>query len=272
MSASARLHVLHSSPPAAVSHEALPPLLFVHGGYMQAGCWAVNFMPWFAARGYACHALDLSGHGASPGRADLDLFGLDDYVADVAEVIASLPVPPVLIGHSMGAIVVQRCLEDETLAAAGLVLLAPVPPTGLLGASLRLNLSQPDFLREAARAVRGDYTEHTERVMRAVYFSPDAGAAEFADFAGLVQDESTRAIVELTTLPCGLPRRRRQLPALVIGGSHDALFSSGLLHFTASGWRAPVRVIPRAGHMLMLDLQWPDVAGCIADWLPACMS
>jgi len=244
-----------------------PPLLFVHGGYMQAGCWAVNFLPWFRDRGYVCHAIDLPGHGNRADRATLDRYGLDDYVADVADTVAQLDAPPVLIGHSMGAIVVQRYLEQTGARAAGLALLAPVPPTGLLGASIQVNLRQPDFLREAARAVRGVYTENTVRVMRAVYFSPDVTDAEFAAFPPLVQDESTRAVAELTALPLSLPRRRRRLPALVMGGSHDALFPANLLHFTASGWNAETCVIPRAGHMLMMDPQWPLAAEKLGGWL-----
>ncbi len=230
----------------------------------------MNFLPWFHARGYECHAIDLSGHGSKvhpTDRGELDRFGLDDYVADVSSYIETMPKPPVLIGHSMGAIVVQRYLEQKTARAAGLILLAPVPTTGLLGASLQLNLRQPDFLREAARAVRGQYTPNTVRVMREVYFSPDATDAEFAAFPPLVQDESTRAIAELMALPLSLPRRRLPLPALVMGGSHDALFPANLLHFTASGWNAETIVIPRAGHMLMLDPQWPIVANTILDWL-----
>lgn len=262
------IHTLHLPATATdgATHER-SPLLFVHGGYMQAGCWAVNFLPWFAQRGYDCHAIDLSGHGASAGRDELDRFGIDDYVADVAGVVARLSAPPVLLGHSMGAIVVQRYLEQTTARAAAMALLAPVPPTGLLGASIQLNRRQPEFLKEAARAVRGKYTANTVRVMREVYFSPDATDVEFAAFPPLVQEESWRAVTELTALPLALPRRRRRLPALVMGGSSDALFPASLLHFTASGWNAETCVIPRAGHMLMLDPQWVAAAERIEAWL-----
>ena len=264
-----RIHTLFRQAHAASGMGTRPPLLFVHGGYMQSGCWEVNFLPWFQQRGYDCHAIDLSGHGASEGRAELNSFGIDDYVADVSQLAAQLPAPPVLIGHSMGAIVVQRYLEQplEVAPAAAIALLAPVPPTGLLGASIQLNHKQPDFLREAARAVRGEYTRNTVRVMREVYFSPDVSDAEFVAFPALVQDESMQVVTELTALPFSLPRRRRKLPALVMGGSMDALFPAHMLHFTASGWNAETCVIPRAGHMLMMDPQWTVAAEKIADWL-----
>src|SRR5438270_5016891 len=84
------------------------PLLVVHGGYCDAWCWEPYFLPWFAERGYAAYALSLRGHGTSGGREMLFAAGLDDYEADVEHVAGNLAAPPVLIGHSMGAAVVER--------------------------------------------------------------------------------------------------------------------------------------------------------------------
>ena len=41
------------------------PLLFVHGGWHSASCWA-NFVDFFADAGYRAVALSLRGHGGSP--------------------------------------------------------------------------------------------------------------------------------------------------------------------------------------------------------------
>jgi pimeloyl-ACP methyl ester carboxylesterase len=161
------LHTLHRPAKKANGH---PPLVFVHGGYVHSGCWDLNFLPHFNSLGYHCHAIDLSGHGASEGKDDLNRYDLDHYARDVAQVVAKLPTAPVLIGHSMGALVVQRYLEKG--AAAAVVMMAPVPTTGLAACSIQLNARQPDFLQEAARAVRGRYTDKTVRVMREVYFRP----------------------------------------------------------------------------------------------------
>jgi pimeloyl-ACP methyl ester carboxylesterase len=56
---------------------------------------------------------------------------------------------PVLVGHSMGTLVVQRYLAKAH--AAGVALLAPVPPTGTGGSASRLALLQPDFFRSCPR-------------------------------------------------------------------------------------------------------------------------
>ncbi len=259
---SRKLHTIHRP---AKKQNGHPPLVFVHGGYVHAGCWDVNFLPHFSDLGYNCHAINLSGHGDSEGRDDLNSFDLDDYAADVGQLVAELPAPPVLIGHSMGALVVQRYLEKGQ--AAAVIMMSPVPPTGLSGCSVQLALKQPDFIREAAYAVRGKYTANTERVMREVYFSPDTTPEQFEAFKPMLQPESDGVVTEMMALVWRNPLRRAKIPALVMGGELDALFPSNQLFFTASGWNAETCVIPRGGHMLMMEPQWTAAAAKIDNWL-----
>ena len=143
-----RLEVVSQLPKRA---SRKPPLLFVHGGYCDAWCWTPYFLPWFAERGWPAYALSLRGHGASGGLGSLFVAGLDDFVADVEHVAGQLDAPPILIGHSMGAAVIERMLATRPVRAAAL--LAPVPPAGLLSVAARLAAAHPE-LCFAARPVR----------------------------------------------------------------------------------------------------------------------
>src|SRR5512145_2483916 len=87
------------------------PILFVHGMFHAAWCWAENFLPFFAQHGYTAHALNLRGHGGSEGREHLRWTPLASYVADVAQAVEQMERPPILVGHSMGGFVVQKYLE-----------------------------------------------------------------------------------------------------------------------------------------------------------------
>ena len=256
---------LHWLDRPAAAESGHPPLVFDHGGYTSSACWDVSFLPFFQRRGYRCYAVDLSGHGHRAGRGELDGFGLDDYAQDLGQLVAGLSAVPVLIGHSMGAIVVQRYLE--TAIARAVVMMAPVPPTGLAASGVQLALRQPDLLVEVERAMRGEFTAKTLRVMRQIYFSPDVSDEQFARFQPMVQGESTRAIAELMALALRLPGHKPKIPALVIGGELDALFAANRLYMTAAGWNGETCVIPRAGHMLMMDPQWRSAAQKIDDWL-----
>ncbi len=65
-------------------------------------------MPYFAARGFDTYALSLRGQGGSD-REGLKVGGtLQSHADDMASFIATLPAPPVLIGHSFGGLVVQK--------------------------------------------------------------------------------------------------------------------------------------------------------------------
>jgi pimeloyl-ACP methyl ester carboxylesterase len=125
--------------PASVSRST--PILFVHGAWHGAWCWDEHFLPYFAQHGYAVHAPSLRGHGQSAGGDRIKFHRIADYVADVARVAASLPTPPIIIGHSMGGLVVQKYLETHSPPAA--VLLASVPPAGVLATTLRIATRRP---------------------------------------------------------------------------------------------------------------------------------
>ncbi|HQC80659.1 MAG TPA: alpha/beta hydrolase [Accumulibacter sp.] len=258
-----QIRTLHR--PSLDTTTRFPPLVFVHGGYATAACWDAYFLPWFSARGFDCHALDLSGHGQSDGRERLDSFGLNDYADDLAQVTEALPRPAVVIGHSMGTVVVERFLERHPAHAA--ILMAPVPPTGILGTTMKLAFSDPNFFIEQSRATRGQYTEETLATMREVYYSPETRTADLIRFGPLFQAESRRALLDLTLLAMRIGGRRPKLPVLIVGGEADALFPPELLGFSAARWQAEVAVVPRAGHTLMLDAHWQAAAERTAEWL-----
>jgi pimeloyl-ACP methyl ester carboxylesterase len=146
-----------------------PPLLFVHGGYVDAWCWEPHFLPWFARQGHPSYALSLRGHGESAGRDLMWLAGLDDYAADVERVIAQLPAPPILVGHSMGAAIVERLVATRPVRAA--VLLAPIPPAGLLPVAARLAAERPDTLLHLAMLDPMRLSRHVLAALEPFYFS-----------------------------------------------------------------------------------------------------
>ncbi|MDP2639561.1 MAG: alpha/beta fold hydrolase, partial [Betaproteobacteria bacterium] len=138
-----QLEIIEACPPAGGSGR---PLLFVHGAFAGAWCWSKHFLPYFSEQGFRACALSLSGHGGSPGRERLDWLSIADYVRDLEQAVGTVGGDPVLIGHSMGGFVVQKYLERA--AAPGVVLMASVPPQGLLSASIALAFSNPGLFAD----------------------------------------------------------------------------------------------------------------------------
>jgi pimeloyl-ACP methyl ester carboxylesterase len=242
-----------------------PPLLFVHGGYCDSWCWDPHFLPWFAGKGYATHALSLRGHGTSGGHATLFIAGLDDYAADVETIIARLPAAPVLIGHSMGAAVVERLMATRPTRAA--VLMAPVPPLGLMTLATRLATERPDYMMQLSRF---DPTRMSSAVMDALrpfYFSDDVDPSVLAEATRHLGIESPRALLDLSMrLHWQLPERNG-IPLLVMGAAGDRICRPDDVQATARHHGVDAAILPGLAHMMMLERQWQLPAQALLKWL-----
>lgn len=242
-----------------------PPLLFVHGGYCDAWCWEPYFLPWFAAQGFPAHALSLRGHGASGGHSSLFVAGLDDYAADVERVMAQLDIAPVLIGHSMGAAVIERLLATRPVRAAALI--APVPPAGLLTMAARLATERPDYLMQMSQLNPSRLSAHVLETLQPFYFSNDVAPDLLVEAALHLGAESPRALMDLSLrLHWQLPVRG-DVPVMVLGAEGDRICSPEDIRATALHHGVEPVLVPGLAHMMMLERQWQKPARALADWL-----
>jgi pimeloyl-ACP methyl ester carboxylesterase len=81
---------------------ALPAIVFVHGAAFDHSVWQWQSR-YFAHHGYAVLALDLPGHGRSPGTLRTTIEALSDWVAAFIE--AAGVGRAAVVGHSMGSLV-----------------------------------------------------------------------------------------------------------------------------------------------------------------------
>jgi pimeloyl-ACP methyl ester carboxylesterase len=248
--------------PQATSKK--PPLLFVHGGYCDAWCWEPFFLPWFAAKGFPSYALSLRGHGASGGQESLFVAGLDDYVADVEHVAATLPSPPVLIGHSMGAAVVERLLTTRPIRAAALF--APIPPGGLGPVVSRLWAWQPEYLINMQRLDAPHLSGDVLAALRPMYFSETIDPKILTEAFAHLTVESPRALLDLTLrLHGGKPVAAARL--FVLGSHDDRISTLADVNATASLYGIAPTIVRGLAHMMMLEREWECAARPLLDWL-----
>jgi pimeloyl-ACP methyl ester carboxylesterase len=88
--------------------------VLVHGGFHGAWCWERVVGP--LAEHHAVVAVALPGRGGT-GRPELA-----DYLDTVAEAVDRAEPPVVLVGHSLGGVIVSQFVEHRPDAVAGLVL------------------------------------------------------------------------------------------------------------------------------------------------------
>jgi len=249
----------------ASSRAGRPPLLFVHGGYTDGWCWTPYFLPWFASRGWSAHALSLRGHGGSGGGGTLFAAGLDDYAADVERVAGTLKEPPVLIGHSMGAAIVERMLAMHPVRAAAL--LAPVPPTGLVPVAARLAVERPDYFAHMMGLDPMRLSVDMLEALRPFYFSDRVDRAILAESASHLASESPRAILDLSMRLHWLKPERNDAQLMVLGAEGDRICTPNDARATARHHGVEAVILPGMAHMLMLEPEWQAAARAIAGWL-----
>lgn len=257
-----QLEVITRRPTGAARSASL---LFVHGGFAGAWCWDEHFLPWFVDRGYAAHAVSLRGHGNSGGGAQLNAWGIEDYVEDLARTVEGLNRPLILVGHSMGGYVVQKYLEDGE--AVGLALMASVPPRGLAGPGLSLAMWNPSAAFSIGSMQTLGKRWGSASPMCDALFSDRLPTERANELLSRMGQESSRAMMEMLTggwLDGGVGST---LPALVLGADQDDLIPPAFVRATARSYGVTPHVLEDMGHLMMLDADWEASAQCLLDWV-----
>jgi pimeloyl-ACP methyl ester carboxylesterase len=253
-------------------NTVVTPLVFVHGAF--CGGWAFDsFRESFEAAGFQTHAPNLLHHERGADLEALAQTGLKDYAQAVAAFAKALRAPPVLIGHSLGGLVVQLAAIQTDVA--GLVLLAPsapwgVPPTTLDEQSNQFGLSLlGDYWR---RSVPPDY-----RVARATTLDrlpPEDARHTFANFV----PESGRAIREAVqwwldaSMAGQAPVYAINAPVLGLAGGRDRVNPASTVRRVISRFpqgQAHFHEFPEMSHWLVGEPEADDVTHFVLQWLEA---
>jgi len=110
-------------------------IVFVHGLFVTNESWK-EWEAFFQERGYTTYAPANPGHEGTASELrnnapdSLGYVTFSDVVGKMEAFIQTLPEKPILIGHSMGALVAQKLVEKEMAEAA--VVISSAPPKGVI--------------------------------------------------------------------------------------------------------------------------------------------
>ena len=110
----------------AAGGRDLPCLVFLHGIGGAARAWRGQLEA-FGGR-FRAVAWDMPGYGGSAALASVSIATLADALADFLQQIAA--VKPVLVGHSIGGMIVQQWLVKNPRGASAVVLAQTSPAFG----------------------------------------------------------------------------------------------------------------------------------------------
>ena len=219
---------------------------FVHG--MWGG--AQQFIPWMLnleRRGIAACAIDLQGHGRS--RGFVENVSIDAYADDVREVLKRLArtgSPIILVGHSMGGLIVQRTLTRWPSIAQKVVLLASAPAAGIfLRGQILWRMLRPRYLRAMWTCEGFLPTQEDANALMLNRHSPEEqqDRANWRSYeSGLAAREMALWAIKADPLPC---------PSLVIGAEYDVILPPSVQKAIAKKHRSQYAEILGADHYLM---------------------
>ena len=104
----------------------LPPLVFLHGIGGAARAWRGQ-LDAFGGR-YRAVAWDMPGYGGSASLPSVGIAELADALQDFLQQVGAIK--PVLVGHSIGGMIVQQLLTNEPAIAHAVVLAQTSPAFG----------------------------------------------------------------------------------------------------------------------------------------------
>lgn len=244
-------------------------IVFIHGAF--AGGWCFDrFAAIFRSNGWTCSTPDLLGHGARLGiPGELAGKGLADYRKELETYLRTFAEPPVLIGHSMGAVLAQQ-LAAQGLARA-LVLISPAPHYGILPSTESERDAAKGFMYlgpfwtlvinpnyDVAAADSLNRLPEAEKYPVFERFGPESGQALFELFYWML-DNNKSSRVDFNSVKC---------PVLCLSGTDDRVVSISTAKATAAAFpQAEFWPVENAGHMLLVEPSADSIARKVASWL-----
>lgn len=249
-------------------------LLVVHGLSEHGGRYA-GLARAANDAGYEVAAVDLYGHGMSPGRRGHIRSFEADHLRAVDALVGAVErrapdAPTVLVGHSLGGLIAARWAQSRVFARRlrGLVLLAPfVEP--------RLRI--PAWKRGAARLLSGVWPSFSlpTGIEDEIVFREPASRAEFAADPLVQRRITARHWAELGRERARLRENASDLdlPILVqVAGEDRVVATQSSVAFAEQLPEATVLEYPDAFHALHHDPATPRVLDDLIGWADARIS
>ncbi|KAJ4885498.1 alpha/beta-Hydrolases superfamily protein [Raphanus sativus] len=265
------------------SEKENPPLVFVHGSYHAAWCWAEHWLPFFSSSGFDSYAISLLGQGESDEPLGTVAGTLETHASDIANFIESnlSSSPPVLIGHSFGGLIVQYYLANisnkKSLGAtyaypdlSGAVLVCSVPPSGNSGLVLRYLFSKPVAAFKVTLSLAAKRFQTSIPLCRETFFSSAMDDHLVQRYQDLMKESSRMPLFDLKKLNASLPvpkPKKNSTKVLVLGAKDDFIVDDEGLKETGRFYDVEPVCIEGVAHDMMLDCSWEKSAEVLLYWL-----
>jgi pimeloyl-ACP methyl ester carboxylesterase len=247
-------------------------IIFIHGMYMNNVCWG-QWIKYFQVRGYKCLS------PAWPGRdqpidllrnchpdSKLGKLKLSSVVEKYTDTVKSLDEKPILIGHSMGGLVVQLLLQ-RNLVLAG-VAIDSAPPMGVVSTKwsfLKSNWPHITPFISQSKPIEMSFKRFQYTFVNTMPLSDQKAAYE-----KYVVPESRRIPREALTTRINFAKPHQPLLFIAGGADHTipaSLNKANFVKYKQSSSVTDYKEFPERVHFTIGQQGWNKVADFVASWL-----
>lgn len=249
-------------------------VVFIHGMYLTPRIWE-GWEQQFQSAGYSTYSPAWPLHDSSVEEQharhpsmELGALTLSAVLQHYRDFIATLDEEPILVGHSMGGLIVQLLLAEGI--GAGGIAIDSAPPFGVISVSpvfLKANLPHLNPLGRTGSPVKLSFEQFQfgfangmpEDQQRAIYQQH-------------MVPESRRIGRSTLTTQAKVNTSVARAPLLLIAGGKDHTIPAGLnnLNFRIYGNTPAItdyKMFPDRNHLIIVQNGWEQVAGYALTWI-----
>lgn len=246
-------------------------IIFIHGLFVNNTSWK-EWKVYFEQRGYTCYTPANPYHEGSPTnlRANIDpqlnKVGFEAVVWNIVKLIDTLPEKPIVIGHSLAGLVVQKLVELGKVAAG--VSIDGAPPKNVLPPFQTIKTVFPvvNFFKSGAFMGSKEWYHYA-------FFNNLTRAESDKEFEKIAVPES-RTIARDTLLKsfAGVNHKLPHKPLLFIAGENDNIFPASFTRRIAGAYKDPDSItdyksFEGRSHYICGEKGWQEVADYILRWI-----
>lgn len=251
--------------------EKSKTIVLIHGMFVNNTSWS-EWKTYFESKGYKVYAPANPGHEGNPAELrrnihpELTKTGFEDVVMNIVKLIDTLPEKPIVIGHSMAGLVVQKLIEMDK-AVAG-ISIDGAPPKNVMAPLSTVKIVWPavNIFKKSA------YMGSLDWYRRAFFNTLPENEVQKA-FEEIAVPES-RKIGQDTLLKSfsNVNFKKAHQPLLFIAGEKDAIFPPNLTRkivqkYSDKNSIVDYKMFEGRSHFLCGEKGWKEIADYILNWI-----
>lgn len=247
-------------------------IVLIHGLFVNNTSWT-NWKTYFENQGYTVHTPANPGHEGNPSdlrknvHTDLTKTGFEDVVTNIVKLIDTLPEKPIVIGHSLAGLVVQKLIELDK-AVAG-ISIDGAPPKNVFAPWQTIKTVLP-----VVNPFKGGSAYMGTREWYHKAFFNNYTRTESDLFYNEIAVPESRKIARDTLLKsfAKIDFKKAHNPLLFIGGENDTIFPATFTKKIAGSYKdknstVDFKSFPGRSHFITGEKGWEEVAGYVLNWI-----